>query len=546
MSRLFFRLLAAAIVLAGTVLVQSGCSTDSSDGNSSSDGELITVSGTVQYEDREYGPNGFTSKTYSKAIRFALVEVVESSTGTVLASGDADSTGAFSITFNSSDDASAYVRVVSATTGAAGPKVEVYNNPGSGDAALYAVGSNNFILQDDVPITVDLSIGTDNPADGAFNILDVFISGSQFVQSLSGTYPSTLKVYWEKDGDIGTWYCTGYIQSYCSHGEGIYVLGGGNGDTDEFDDDVLWHEFSHFVTQKFSRNDSQGGEHFLTDNDLDLRLAWAEGWGDFFPGAVKTLLNSTDPSLLSTSTWMMPLSNYVDTFGTGDQAPASISIDMADPGLIDGKDPFVYSSSEVSVAKVLWKLMEGFQMQQVWDVFDSYLPDTVNPVTLEAFWDGWLSMYTTDINTLDAIYTERSIFYKEDSYEEDDISSGSRKATLDAEEVHYLYRTDGTADKDIVAFDAFAGTAYTIETYCLKNGADTYLRLLDSDGSTELAVNDDDYNSYGCDPDNFTRFTSKITYTIPADGTYYVEVMTSPEILPLAGRYGTYTLRITR
>src|SRR5690606_4113615 len=69
---------------------------------------------------------------------------------------------------------------------------------------------------------------------------------------------------------------------------GIYVLGsmqiasgGAVGDTDEFDQHVIAHEFGHYVEDWFARSDSIGGSHGYPDK-LDLRVSFGEGWGNAF------------------------------------------------------------------------------------------------------------------------------------------------------------------------------------------------------------------------------------------------------------------------
>ncbi|MSP12519.1 MAG: hypothetical protein EXR62_06130 [Chloroflexi bacterium] len=83
--------------------------------------------------------------------------------------------------------------------------------------------------------------------------------------------------------------------------------------------------------------------------------------------------------------------------------------------------------------------------------------------------------------------------------------------------------TDGTlqrhnftpaGDEDWVRFDAVAGEPYVIQTTNLAGDCDTTLHLLDTDGVTELARNDD----YGAG----TR--SLITYIFSHAGTYYARV----------------------
>ena len=213
-----------------------------------------------------------------------------------------------------------------------------------------------------------------NPAVGAFNILDVYTSGAQFVQSFSGSYPPAVTAFWKGGNHYGTYFCT-VVDPSCIFGEGIYVLNYG-GDTDEFDDDVLWHEYGHFIAAKYSKDDSPGGFHYLGSNDLDLRLSWSEGWGDFFPGAVKTWLNAT-PSLLSTAPGMAA-SQYVDTSGA-----SGFFFDFGNPvGPL-----YVNSSSEVAVAKVLIDVRNAHTMQAVWDTFSSgFIKTATAPVNMEVFW----------------------------------------------------------------------------------------------------------------------------------------------------------------
>src|SRR5439155_313592 len=65
-----------------------------------------------------------------------------------------------------------------------------------------------------------------------------------------------------------------------------YFLGDRNDDSDEFDDAVIVHEYAHLLAAKFSRDDSPGGPHVLGDM-LDPRVAWSEGWANFFSSAVR-------------------------------------------------------------------------------------------------------------------------------------------------------------------------------------------------------------------------------------------------------------------
>lgn len=73
---------------------------------------------------------------------------------------------------------------------------------------------------------------------------------------------------------------------------------------------------------------------------------------------------------------------------------------------------------------------------------------------------------------------------------------------------------DRLSDEDWVKFEAIAGKDYWITTSALDSYADTYLYLYASDGVTLLAANDD----YG------TSLASRIVWTTPNTGTYYLKV----------------------
>ena len=503
-------------------------------------GEPVDISGIVSYEDKEYDKNGFTGRSdYFKAVRFAKIQVVDSTDDAVLAEGVTGSTGDYSMQFTPKC-ASVYVKVIASTDMAGEPEVEVRKTK-SGDLHFFR-GSDIDLggystLEYDISVLSDMSnvdepVLSDNSTAGAFNILDMMTIGGEFTGTFSGEVPPLLNAYWEKEEQTpgGTsYYCTGLDTLSCPRGEGIYVLGGG-GDTDEYDDDVLLHEYGHFAAAKKSRDDSPGGPHALTDNDLDLRLAWSEGWGDFFPAAVKVWLNENNPEYLSLSQ-SLDLSMYVDT------STSVFWFDIAAPS-----SAMVSSANEVAVANVLWKTMNGFEngTRHVWDVFSDYIPDVTTPVNLEAFWDGWLFLKTPTAGgraLLDAYFLDREINYFKDNFEPDSEIAGAGSHLINGSEDHTFYRDDLAAnDIDYISFDVTAGQDYTVQTYNLTNGADTYIRVLESDGS--LIVLNDDSGEPG-------QLKSKASFTSPISGTLYVEVSTSPNKSDASGNYGSYSISVT-
>ncbi|HEY6644804.1 hypothetical protein [Povalibacter sp.] len=136
-----------------------------------------------------------------------------------------------------------------------------------------------------------------------FAILDsVYRTKELILSAAPGTTFPALNLYWSPtnrtadgcttDGNIGTTFYTSGASALDSDNctpavelpAGIYILGdyaGGNGDTDEFDQHVIAHEFGHYVEDRFARSDSIGGTHG-PDDRLDLRVAFGEGWGNAF------------------------------------------------------------------------------------------------------------------------------------------------------------------------------------------------------------------------------------------------------------------------
>jgi hypothetical protein len=517
----------------------------------------ITVSGVVKYQDKEYGLNGFTGVQPYKAVRYATVELV---TASGVSSSLTDSNGLYSI--NTSTTSAAYVRVYAeATLSGAAPQVSVKHVDSSG--SMYVVRGNDFIASGSANVNISIP---STVVGGAFNILDVFTNGIQFVHSLSGNYPSEpLSAFWQQNNSQGTYYCTGG----CSPGDGIYVYNNPSGDTDEYDDDVLYHEFGHFATAFFSKDDSLGGVHYLTDNNRDLRLTWSEGYSNYFQGAIEAWLSDVSPLLLSTSN---PPYTYLDTSGS-----TGWSIDFGNPDDVHYPNAFFYASSEVAVANVLSRITGSYGSSAVWEITTNFkeVPPAY-PVSLELFWDRWRSLrnisFPSEKTALEAIFGARKIYYKEDAYEafgDDVVSGSSRTVTLPVSEVHYLYKADNTADRDIIRFTAnSASQRFTIQTTSsLKNGGDTYVRIL-NESEVDTGTSNDNWNgvtySAYCGamyyPDcplngdiyNYLNqfispapLSSRVFFTAPEPGQYYVEVTTSSIRPPSTGRYGTYTLTIS-
>ena len=539
--------------------------------------QSVAVAGVITYEDKKYDNRGFTGETSFKTLRYVVVDLVNSY-GQVVDTSVTDENGQYVL---SGTGAGLYVRVLAQTGNEAGSNIVIHNHTGDAYAITQPVeineeeseaeASEEQSEKADVEVTeLNFSISLNNDIAGVFNMLDVFTSASLFLSSMSTTPLEPTSVYWQTaSSSYGTYFCpSSYQGGSCPRGKGIYILGGTGtgGDTDEDDDDVLMHEYAHYIETAFGVKDSPGGTHYLTDNDHDLRLAWSEGWGGFFPNALKTWMKQNDPDRISSASYLTS-SYFVDTYGSY----ASISIDVAAPNAWfcpGGEDCFIYSTSEISVAKVLSELQEEYGMESIWNVISGYMASgTSNPATLETFWDGWQQQRAPgaeELQSLSTILTERKINFEQDIYEQDDTIADAKALDVCNEsycsgEQHFLYKTTTVSDVDVFSFSVSAGETYFIETLDLSNGTDTYLRLLDGAGnvvvnaSGQLMVNDDRPGTTYCyQYDNpcrihydDTMLSSSLTFTPTVAGTYYVEVKSSPDRPVGSGRYGTYSIRIS-
>ncbi len=488
-------------------------------------GKAISVSGTIRYEDRAYNNNGFTRVTIFKPVRFAAVEAVRCSDSQVLSAANTDSAGGYSLVFTNTGTARVYLRVIAETGNA-----RIKNN--TTDNAIYAVKSGTIDDSKDSAFTANIDITVSSGAGGAFNILDTFVDGGLFLEGFSVTTMPTLSAFWEKNGCDGT-----YFQG---SDNSIHLLGGCSGDTDEYDDDIILHEFGHYVAANLSRDDSPGGSHTLADNTQDIRLAWSEGWATFLSAAVRGNANMVDTNLDTASSFEI---EGPSLFGS------SFDLDSSS----------IYTTSEVSVATFVWDIFdstnEAFDalssgFSPIWDVFLNYLPalPATASVSIEDFWDGWFTREHGFPTEMINISSDRKMELISDGFESDDSPNPARKIAVGSTEHHTLY---AAGDKDIVAFDVVLGLSYTIETLNLSNGADTNIEILNSNGTTLLASNDNTsgmtypLNCFVCPPNDASTLLSRVQITPSVSGTLFVKVSRSASAPNSSGTYGSYDLRIT-
>lgn len=493
--------------------------------SSNNNGTGKSISGRITYEDKTYNNNGFTGTVTFKPVRCAAVELVRNADSTILSSTSTDSAGAYSLIFINPGSPGVYVRVIAETD-----SVIVKNNINAN--AVFAVKSDIIDETANEIFTKDIDITISSGAGGAFNILDVLTDGVLYLKGLTVTIQPKLAAFWETNSCDGTF--------FDSSGNSIHLLGGCKGDTDEYDDDIILHEFGHLIAVNFSRDDSPGGEHFLNDNTEDIRLAWSEGWAHFFSSAIRGNSSHVDTVLNAASSFEI-------------EGPSRLG------STINLNSSSVYTTSEVSVAAVLWDIFDSANeplfdalslgINPVWDVFSNYLiSPSVSSVSIEDFWDGWFVRGHNSSAEMLNITTDRKMELFLDGFESDNSTNTTRKIAIGSTEHHTLYPA---GDQDLVAFDVTQGQGYTIETLNLSNGADTYIEILGSDGITIIASNDNrDGKSYvincqKCPSNDNTTLSSSISIVASTTGTTFVRVSRSPSAPDSAGVYGSYDLKVS-
>ncbi|MBF0244597.1 MAG: hypothetical protein HQL31_04935, partial [Planctomycetes bacterium] len=230
-----------------------------------------TTTGNLTYAKVLYSrpPENLPETTEAANVRFATVRAIATSNGNVYpALTDASGAFSFSVSDGEAVDLWVYAR---------GANVEVVSDSESFDSY-----SNHYKAQlNGAPITggnnSDYSL-TDTSVSGAYNIFDQLQRGRLFFESLGYTLPGNLLCVWSAEG---TYFDPDLDILFIREGSGL-----SNHDPDEFDDDIILHEFGHYLIELLGRDDSQGGMHTVTD-EYDLRLSWSEGLAHFISSAVR-------------------------------------------------------------------------------------------------------------------------------------------------------------------------------------------------------------------------------------------------------------------
>jgi hypothetical protein len=494
-----------------------------------------TASGTFQYVDREYDATGFTGVQTSRPVREADVEVVDANataSKAVIAKGATDRQGGFSIVVRDSKVRDVYVRVISRSSQTAGLYIDVRKNS-SGKAKLYAVATASVLGHGpSVNVafgTILIQIGTGGEV---FNIYDQMLLGTDYLALLNGSRPGadkSLATAWSISGGVGG-------SSYAVTSRTILLR-----DTAGYDDTVILHEMAHFAVFEYSASDSPGGSHRFADCFLDLRLSFDEGFATYWGNS--SIRHAGLPR------------SHIYMRSNGSPGPGGVVL----KGNLEADDQFFCqgSTSEFNVSSNLWDIADGpattddtpgvddphdlmdVEDTEVWEVMTGYVPGAAN-ISFEDFWDGWFLPPIGNGFRLEmiAIADHLVIEYHEDALEVNDSAGQATPVMADGVPTHATFFRDpgldgaGAADTDYFSLSANAQQAYTAETRNLRSDGNTFLEILDSNGQTVLASNND--RAAGDD-------SSMLNWTAPRTDRFFVRVTHAADL----GIYGSYDLVLT-
>jgi hypothetical protein len=274
------------------VALLAACSSGGSDDAGAVPG-TVTVSGQVTFDrvPAIAGQGLVYAETVAQPARGVTVELLQA--GVVRSSTTTDAAGRYSFKDAPQDsDVSVRVRAEMLRIGTPSWNFRVVDNV-NGEALYTLAGAVFNTGTADVTRNLHAASGWTGAAYTAtrsaapFAILDVAYDAVQLVLTAAPltTFPA-LRFHWSTANVPVAGTAPGEIGSSRYRADvGILLLGAADQDTDEYDRHVIAHEFGHYLEHRFSRSDSIGGPHALTDQ-VDMRLAFGEAWGSAFAAMV--------------------------------------------------------------------------------------------------------------------------------------------------------------------------------------------------------------------------------------------------------------------
>ncbi len=334
----------------------------------------VTITGTAKFQWRQtfgnliVGGLGAIENT-TKPIRRAEVRA-KNEAGTVVQCGETDSSGSFSLDLPG--NTGTYTIEVNSRAFNDYAKASVLNKPEFNQfytiTTTVASDSSTSVGTMTAPATASANVIA-----GAFNILDQIVEANTYLKTYAGTgtcasmgcteinVAPKVNAYWVAGFNPGSYVGTsGGLSFYLPNYARLFILGGINGntteaDTDHFDNSIILHEFGHFLEDQVFKSNSPGGSHD-GQSVIDPRLAWSEGWGNFFQAAVRNSADYVDSQgNTDGSTSLIFNANIEDNTNNTYDDPKPGGSDLSKGYGTNGEGNF----REFSVSRVLWDSIDS-------------------------------------------------------------------------------------------------------------------------------------------------------------------------------------------
>lgn len=218
---------------------------------------------------------------------------------------------------------------------------------------------------------------------GAFHIYKSLYKANDYIRTQTTNtawVAEKVTVYWKAGFNPYSYfgYPDNLLSFYKPGDRKLYILGGYNGnvstaDTDHFDAAVILHEYGHFLEDVYGKTDSPGGYH-NGDAIIDPRLAWSEGFANFFQGAVLGKSYYLDTAGFCNDS-LESGSCSQNVYITLNDDAATASFDRMPAGTADGEGSF----REISISRTLYKIIStassshplgaGIPFKEIWNIF---------------------------------------------------------------------------------------------------------------------------------------------------------------------------------
>jgi len=358
--------------------------------------EAIEISGTIHYErvhPQNSGASSFLnySDITQETAKQVLVIAIDRS-GNLINSTSTDDQGRY-ILSNIPSNSDIKIRVYAKMEKTNQWDVKVINN--SNNNALYGI-EGNFVNSGFSNSVRNLTATASSKNAPPFAILDSIYLAMSKVHAVDSTvnFP-LLKINWSVNNiNTGTYY---------DGLDNIVLQGDQQGDSDEYDDHIVIHEWGHFFERIFSRADNIGGAHGANEH-LDIRVAFGEGFGNALSAMV------TDDPL------------YFDTFGKNGW---NMNIEQAvheTPGWF----------SEASIQRILYDLYDSnndgadrlsLGFKPMYEILVNGQRNTPSFTSIFSFINELKKANATVTTKIDAITASEDIATIEDSYGSNRVSS---------------------------------------------------------------------------------------------------------------------------